>query len=140
MMIRRLLHLLLIVAVATGTLVPAGLTRCQVQESCCGCGPALEKSGCCCGPEAPSQAPPAPAPDRRRRLAGGRSPALPRPSRLPDLAALLARDTCVRAPRPGRRVSLSSEEEPCVPTPPVRASRPVSSWPCCPVRRPAGRP
>jgi len=61
-MIRRLLHLALILAVAAGTLVPAGLTRCQVQKSCCGCGPAMEMAGCCCGPEAAGSAAPVPAP------------------------------------------------------------------------------
>lgn len=61
MMTRLSLHLLLILGFLSGSLVPAGLTRCQVETSCCGCGPALEKSSCCCGPMATSQAAPSPA-------------------------------------------------------------------------------
>ncbi|HEX7879689.1 MAG TPA: hypothetical protein VF720_09785 [Candidatus Eisenbacteria bacterium] len=61
-MIRRLLSLALIFAVAAGTFVPVGLTRCEVKKSCCGCGPAMEMTGCCCGPEAAGTSAPVPAP------------------------------------------------------------------------------
>ncbi|MDZ4803378.1 MAG: hypothetical protein SGI90_00775 [Candidatus Eisenbacteria bacterium] len=58
MMTRLVLHLTLILAFMAGGLVPAGLSRCQVKMSCCGCGPAIEAGGCCCGPEVPiSEAP-----------------------------------------------------------------------------------
>ena len=61
MMTRFVLHAILILAFLSGGLVPAGLTRCQVETSCCGCGPAMEAAGCCCGPEAAANSAPAPS-------------------------------------------------------------------------------
>ena len=59
MMIRHLLHLALALAVLAGPVMPAGLTRCEVKTSCCGCGPEVALSGCCCGPESRTEPTPA---------------------------------------------------------------------------------